>query len=376
MHTDPRVLRQISFFEKKGFEIVLSGLEYEGEKLFFPLTKAKTPFFKALKLGIMVARLTRIRVLEFLRHSSLNDLKTQNPTFDLILANDAETWPLAIELKKSHSYAKVIFDAHEQYAKEFSDMLLWKWFHKRFVNFVCEIYIPKADKFITVCDGIAQDYANDYGVEAHLILNTPDFESELRPSPLKEKIQVIHHGIANRSRKIEKMIRLMDHLDERFELKLMLMPTDPTYLQELIALSEGKRIEYIDPVPTQEISSFINRFDIGLFILEPVNFNYANALPNKFFEFIQARLAIAIGPSPEMKKIVLAEGNGIVTQSFEEQEMAKVLNALSGEEIQQMKENSHRAAWNYSNHQNELVMEKILVELNMVQSHLEVNSKT
>jgi hypothetical protein len=27
------------------------------------------------------------------------------------------------------------------------------------------------------------------------------------------------------------------------------------------------------------------------------------ALPNKFFEFIQARLAVAIWPSPEMSKI-------------------------------------------------------------------------
>lgn len=369
MHADPRVLRQIAFFEKHGFEIILSGLEYEGEKQFFPLTKAKSPFFRALKLGIMVARLTRIRVKEFLSHSSLKDLSLVNPTFDLILASDAETWPLAIKLKKSHPNAKVIFDAHEQYAKEFSEMLVWKWFHKRFVNFVCENYIPKADKFITVCDGIAQDYAKDYGVQAHLILNTPDFESELKPSPVKKKIQIIHHGIANRSRKIEKMIRLMDHLDERFELKLMLVPTDPTYFKELVEM-KGKRTDFLDPVPTQEISAFINRFDIGLFILEPVNFNYANALPNKFFEFIQARLAIAIGPSPEMKKIVVAERNGIVTQSFEEEEMGRSLNALSMEQIQEMKEISHRVAWKYSNHQNEKVMDSILHDLGLLEIQL------
>lgn len=367
MHSDPRVLRQIAFFEKQGFEIILSGLEYNGDKLFFPLAKSKSPFFRALKLLILVTRLTRIRVLEFLRHSSLEDLSYQSPAIDLILANDAETWPLAIELKKSHPNAKVIFDAHEQYAKEFSDMFLWKWFHKRFVNFVCENYIPKADKFITVCDGIAQDYAKEYGVKAHLILNTPDFESDLVPSPPKERIQIIHHGIANRSRKIEKMIRLMDHLDERFELKLMLLPTDLGYLNELKELAKDKKTEFLPSVPTQEISAFINQFDIGLFILEPVNFNYANALPNKFFEFIQARLTIAIGPSPEMKKIVEAEQNGVVTQSFDEVEMARTLNALSIEKIQEMKEVSHRIAWKYSNHQNEKVMESMLHDLGLLQ---------
>ncbi len=367
MHSDPRVLRQIAFFEKIGFEILLSGLEFQGEKPFFSLTKSKSAFFRALKLGIMVARLTRLRVLEFLHHSSLKELSSQAPAFDLIFANDAETWPLAIELKKSHPGAKVIFDAHEQYAKEFSDMLLWKWFHKRFVNFVCENYIPKADKFVTVCDGIAQDYAKDYGVKAQLILNTPDYEPHLIPSQPKRKIQIIHHGIANRSRKIEKMVRLMDYLDERFELRLMLVPSDPAYLKELNEMAKGKQIEFLTPVPTQEISTFINRFDIGLFILEPVNFNYANALPNKFFEFIQARLAIAIGPSPEMKKILEAEHIGIVTQSFDEKEMAEVLNALSLEEIHLMKQNSHKVAWKYSNHQNEQVMENLLYELGLLQ---------
>lgn len=366
MHTDPRVLRQITFFEKQGFEIILSGLEYEGAKHFFPLTKAKSSFFRALKFGIMVARLAKIRVREFLWHSSLKDLSQLLPGFDLIVANDAETWPMAIELKKSHPQAKVIFDAHEQYAKEFSDMLLWKWFHKRFVSYVCRIYIPKADEFITVCDGIAQDYTKDYGVEAHLILNTPDYEGNLSPSPYKERIQIIHHGIANRSRKIEKMIYMMDHLQDRFELKLMLMASDPAYLEELKLLAKGKAVEFLDPVPTTEISAFINRFDLGLFILEPVNFNYANALPNKFFEFIQARLAIAIGPSPEMKKILLAEGNGVVTQTFEEREMAEVLNSLSNESIQEMKAKSHEIAWKYSNHQNEKVMEELLQGLDLL----------
>lgn len=366
MHADPRVLRQMAFLEKSGFDIVLSGLEYEGNLPFFPLTKAKSPFFRALKLGIMVARLSKLRVKEFLLHSSLKELNSYQPKFDLILANDAETWPLAIELKKNHPKAKVIFDAHEQYAKEFSDMILWKWFHKRFVNYVCRHYIPKADKFLTVCDGIAKDYAADYDVKPYLILNTPEYEEGLYPKEIGYTIQIIHHGIANRSRKIEKMIQMMDFLDSRFILKLMLVPTDPAYFEELKTLAKGKAIEFLPPVPTQEISSFINEFDLGLFILEPVNFNYANALPNKFFEFIQGRLAIAIGPSPEMEKIVVEEKNGIVTETFEEQEMAAKLNALTKEEIWEMKENSHRVAKKYSNAQNEEVLREILIDLGLL----------
>lgn len=364
---DPRVLRQISFFDKLNFDIALSGVNYLGDFCFIPISRPKTFLFRLIKAFLMVFRLTSLRRREFLYHSSLKKLKTCQPPFDLILANDIETWPIGAALKNHTPQSKLVFDAHEHYTKHFSDVWKWNWFHKRYLSYICRELIPKTDKFITVCDGIAREYEKDYGVDALLILNTPNFEKELVPSFKKDKIQIIHHGIANRSRKIEKMIHLMDYLDDRFELKLILIPTDLPYFQQLRELAKGKAIDFLDPVPTSEISNFINQFDIGLFILEPVNFNYAHALPNKFFEFIQARLAIAIGPSPEMKKIVEAERNGIVTQSFDEVEMARTLNALSIGEIQEMKEISHNIAWKYSNHQNEKVMENLLQDLGLLQ---------
>ena len=53
-----------------------------------------------------------------------------------------------------------------------------------------------------------------------------------------------------------------------------------------------------------ELPRMANDYDVGLYLLPPTNFNQRYALPNKFFEFIQGRLAIAIGPSPEMAKLV------------------------------------------------------------------------
>ncbi len=374
INRDPRVLRQIQFFKKNFYDITLCGIDYAGDLPFYPIKSRKTNVFRVIKLFLMIFRLNRLREREFLFHSSLESLKVQKPFFDLLVANDVETWPLAAALKSEKPEAKLILDAHEHYSKHFNDRLIWRWFHKRYINYVCEQYIPKADKFITVCEGIAVDYAKEYGVNPHLILNTPDFEPDLTPTPVQEKIRIIHHGIANRSRKIEKMIFMMDHLDSRFELYVMLLEGDSGYLAELKELAKDRKIEFLAPVQTSEISIFINRFDIGIFILEPVNFNYANALPNKFFEFIQARLAVAIGPSPEMKKIVLAEKNGVVTDSFDEKEMALVLNGLSREQIQQLKENSHQIAWRYSNFKNENVMFQLLEDLNLLQVHPDIQS--
>ena len=68
------------------------------------------------------------------------------------------------------------------------------------------------------------------------------------------------------------------------------------------------------------------------------------ALPNKLFEFIQGRLAIAIWPSPEMARIVHEYKCGIVSEDFTIESIANRLNSLSVQDIMKFKQNSHTAA--------------------------------
>ena len=68
------------------------------------------------------------------------------------------------------------------------------------------------------------------------------------------------------------------------------------------------------------------------------------ALPNKLFEYIQARLAIAIGPSPEMAKVVREYDCGLVSSDFKPETLADCLNAIDREKIMHYKNNSDIAA--------------------------------
>ncbi len=155
---------------------------------------------------------------------------------------------------------------------------------------------------------------------------------------------MVHHGAAMASRRIELMIDLMDSLDERFSLDFLLVPHDPRYLSRLQRMAKNRRIRFLPPVPFDDLIPLTSRYDIGLFLLPPTNFNYRMALPNKFFEFIQARLAVAIGPSPEMAGIVRQFDCGVVGQTFEPKSLAKVLNASSAQRIDEMKRGAERAA--------------------------------
>jgi hypothetical protein len=94
----------------------------------------------------------------------------------------------------------------------------------------------------------------------------------------------------------------------------------------------------------QELPQHLNRYDIGVFLLPPTNFNYRYALPNKLFEFIQARLAVAIGPSPEMARLVRQYCCGVIADDFTPEALAASLNRLTGADIDRLKQASHAAA--------------------------------
>ena len=65
---------------------------------------------------------------------------------------------------------------------------------------------------------------------------------------------------------------------------------------------QTEKIKIIDPVDFINISKVINKYDIGLYLLTPSNFNENTVYLISFFEFIQARLCLAISPLSENEK--------------------------------------------------------------------------
>jgi glycosyltransferase involved in cell wall biosynthesis len=208
---------------------------------------------------------------------------------------------------------------------------------------------------MTVCEGIGHQYTKDTGVKPVVLTNAPDYEKiepNIKTNGLK-RIRLIHHGGASPSRKIENMIKMMRHLDDRFEFDILLVPGSISYIEKLKKLAcDNPRIHFLSPVPMQQLVKFSNKYDIGVYLLAPSNFNTQHALPNKFFEFIQARLALAIGPSPEMAKIVKEYDCGVVARDFDPKSLANCLLRLDNTKINHYKCQSHKIARKMSAEQN------------------------
>jgi glycosyltransferase involved in cell wall biosynthesis len=349
---DPRVDRQIGFL-RSHHRIVAAGLAPPQHPVdeFIDISAAPRPLAgRALGLALLLTRRyhasfwtapSHIAVLERLRHV--------DP--DVVVANDIDTLPIALRLG-----ASVVFDAHEHAPSQFAERWGWRALRAPRIRWLCQRYIPDASVMLTVGEMLADLYESETGVRARVVTNAPQY-ADLAPTPVHDPVRIVHHGGAQSGRGLEEMVRAASLLDERFTTDFMLVESQPGFREKLIRLAGGNpRIRFPEPQPMHMLVQVTNDYDIGIFLLPPVTLQRSYALPNKLFEFIQARLAVAIGPSPEMARIVRAYGCGIVTDDFDPQTFAAALNALDSAALAALKRASHAAARELCAERNEAIV--------------------
>lgn len=344
MANDSRVLRQIRWL-KDSYRVVAVGGGPPGvEGVGF----VRCDFYRYRRNVIAKAR-EAVRLLTAnyerdywsaeIRHC-LTEIAGIGP--DLILANDVDTLPLACSAATG---AKVILDAHEYAPRQSAHRLLWRMMFQGYYEYLCEKYLPAVDAMMTVSPGLAEAYEANYGIKPVVVTNAQDYEA-IEPAPTTpDRIRIIYHGVAMRGRRIEDIIRITRYLDEHFELDIVLVPGNRRYIRRLVRMARRfPRVHFRQPVPLDEVVRFSSGYDIGLHLLPPSNFNHRHALPEKFLQFVQARLAIVIGPSPGMASIVREHDCGVIADDFTPEAMARCLNQLTPERIDHCKERSHRIA--------------------------------
>ncbi|MCB1149476.1 MAG: hypothetical protein KDK48_04860, partial [Chlamydiia bacterium] len=248
--------------------------------------------------------------------------------------------PLAERVKRK---ATLLFDAHEFAPAEWEEFAKWRLLIRPYVLW-CLKALKSVDLMTTICAGIQGEYKKSYGIDSEVITNACRY-FDLAPKPVQEPIRMIYTGIAHPGRHIDQAVQILKMLDLRFHLDMILVPGMEKVIAEIKELAKDEpRIRFLEPVPLEEIVPFCNRYDIGFFPLIPTNRNVHHGLGNKFFEFIQARLCLALSPLQEMARLTKQYDCGVVAQDFSDEAFASMLNALSSSEIRRKKENASQAA--------------------------------
>lgn len=261
--------------------------------------------------------------------------------FDVVLADEVDAVPLALSLEpKSGVHA----DLHEYSPKEKEDVLKWRLFIAPFRSWLVKKFVTQCDSVTTVAPGIAKKYEEVFAIKPEVVRNATPFH-DFEVTPTSSPIRLVHSGACLADRRPEIMLDALAATTADVTLDLYLTPNDAGKLAELKARAERMpNVTVHDAVPYEELLKTLNEYDVGISVLPPANLNNLLALPNKLFDYIQARLGIIIGPSPEMARIVKGEEVGAVANGFDGAALAKVLDGLTVERVEQWKQNSARAA--------------------------------
>jgi len=109
-----------------------------------------------------------------------------------------------------------------------------------------------------------------------------------------------------------------------------------------------------------EIARTINKYDVGLYALYPTCYNAEQCLPNKFFEFINASLALAVTPVEQMAKLIKEYRMGVVGKNMSLRSLANELNALDDNRLREMKEAAYEASKELNAQKNGEMFRRIL----------------
>lgn len=346
LHNGPRMIREFDILKN---EYVITALGYSApldKEIKFiqyqELVPITNKILNALFRKLFIYKFTN-RIFEKFPRIESYILKND---IDLVITHEAFFLPMLTSLQKKKNF-KIIYNAHEYHPLEFDNDKKWLETSGRYNTKLYKDYLNSVDLLVNVCDGIAQKCKEDFGKDSLVIPNAAFYSNSPIVENTSDEIRMIHHGSFMRSRKIEEMIKVVSLLGSNYSLDIMAVvhSTQQSYFEEIgEMIKDMPNIKFIDIVPYKEIVPTIRKYDIGLYLLSPNNFNDSHALPNKLFEFIQAKLAIAISPSIEMKKIVEKYDLGVVAEDFTPETLASKIASLSRADISRFKQNSQKAS--------------------------------
>lgn len=345
LEQDARLLRQIALFAGRyrvitaGFGPAVPGAD---EHIEIPLPPAGRRRRLRAHLEAILLRAKAYRVMtatDPLHRSAHRRLHHLRP--NRVIANDINTLPLALSLADD---SRVHADLHEFYPGLHDDVPAWVRLRRPYLEWLIRTYARRAASVTTVGAGLRDAY-RPYGIDAAVVTNAPAFVDR-SPRPPSSPVRIVHAGAALPTRRIERMMRAVAASSAEVVLTVYLTPNNPAYLAKLrdLAATLGDRVRFEAPVPHGELLDMLSTHDVGIHVLPPTVTNQALALPNKFFDFVQARLGVIVGPTPGMAGLVTDYHLGLITDGFEEDEIRRAIDEVSSARVVEWKSAADKAA--------------------------------
>lgn len=340
IHTDNRVNRTCMLLIEEGFEVTVIGRNWpDHSALIRPYHTHR--FSCVFNKGALFYVEFQIRLLI---HLLLNK-------FDYYLANDIDTaYPVYLVSKWRRK--PFILDSHEYFtaSPELEGRPLvkgvWKWIERRVIPHL------KKGRAVTVSQGIADTFLEEYGVKFEVVRNIPershlmnDDQSLLRKAlnlPEEKKILILQGSGINKDRGAEEMLEAMSYLPNYLLLIVGKGDVVPVLKQRVEEKNWEDRVKFVDRQPVEILRKYTRASDIGLSLDKDTNLNYHFSLPNKVFDYMHAGIPVFASNLPEVRNVVDGHCFGVIFYNHHPEEMARIIEeTLENEDL--MREMKQRA---------------------------------
>ena len=272
------------------------------------------------------------------------DLQTPVGNFDVVVCHDLLLLPGVLE---NHPADRVVFDAREYYPAQFEDRALWRLTFGRLSSRILRSLLNEPAGFVTVSRGLQERYHSEFG-RLPIVIHSYPAKTTIAPTRASEMLKAVHIGNTNSNRKLNRMIAAFESISN-VKLDVYVVDTDASVAAELRKKASGMvNVQILAPVRFEEILKTLARYDIGIFFSPPSTYNLDNALPNKVFEYVQARLAVVVSPLKEVSRLVRESGVGFVTEGFASSDLAELLGRLTPSTVEAAKASSNERASNWN----------------------------
>lgn len=282
-------------------------------------------------------------------HQEILRIAKGNPDFkpDLVIAHNHYTCPPAWDLSRRYA-APFLIDSQEYMLGVLLDSPRWVREQRPFIKVTQDYYFARADQVFAVSQGIADQLNTEQNLKrpARVMRNVPPYERYLF-RPVSGTRTMLYHGLIDPARDLEIAVRAAALWTS--DTKLIIRgPSEGDTASQLAALAAELGVSHkvtLEPaVPFVEMLARANEADIGYFVYRDGSPQRRFVLPNKFFEYQMAGLALMISDLPEMAALARQFATGVIVDDLTPEAIARAVDSLTDEQINTYKQNALKAA--------------------------------
>jgi glycosyltransferase involved in cell wall biosynthesis len=173
-----------------------------------------------------------------------------------------------------------------------------------------------------------------------VLLNTPPYRDVVQ-SPLRSTCRldaltplVIYQGVVHHGRGLEPFFHAMALMPDVHLAVLGDGPAMPDLQRRSQQVGVGERVHWLGSVPYDDLHAYTCGADVGLCLIEPLSLSYEYALPNKLFEYMNARIPSITTDLPALRQhLERYPVGGLVERTLDPVQIAEVTKRLLNTEI-------------------------------------------